>query len=77
MAESQTKEKHRSHTPDYKMLVSLVCSWSNEMAKQALKLIVYAQTIPAIHPPRLSGFNREAQPWRVFCACRIWSGQHA
>jgi len=21
------------------------------------------------HPPRLSGFDREAQPWRVFFAC--------
>ena len=77
MVESQTKEKHFSHNPDSRIHISLVCSWSNEIAKQALKLIGYVQTIPVTHPPRLSGFNREAQPWRVFCACRVGSGQHA
>ncbi len=77
MAESQTEEKHLSHTPDSRILISLRCSWSNEIEKQALKIIGCAQTIPVTHPSRLSGFNREAQTWRVFCACRVGSGQHA
>jgi len=41
----------------------------DEIAKQALKLMGYAQAIPVTHPSRLSGYNREVQPWRVFCAC--------
>lgn len=38
---------------------------------KTLEFIRYVPTIPATHPPRLSGFNREAQPWRVFYACFI------
>jgi len=77
MTESQTEEKHLSHTPDSRIFIRLRCSWSNEIEKQALKLIGYAQTIPVTHPSRLSGFNCEAQPWRFFCACQVGSGQHA
>ncbi len=77
MTDYQTKDKHISSNPDSKILISLGCSWSNEITQRALNIIGYAQTIPVTHLSRLSGFNREAQPWRVFFACRVGSGKHA
>lgn len=39
-----------------------------------LKFIHHAPIIYSTYPPRLSGFNREAQPWRVFYAYLNRSG---
>lgn len=34
-----------------------------------LKFSWFWTIIPITHPPRLSGFDRDAQPWWVFYAC--------
>ncbi len=38
----------------------------------SIEILIYEKSHTIIyptHPPRLSGFDREAQPWRVFYAC--------
>lgn len=50
---------------------------SEEEIISDLKSGCFGTIIPVTHPPRLSGFDRDAQPWRVFCACRILGGTYA
>ncbi len=52
------------------------CSRRNDSNKEAL---IYEKSLAIMyptHPPRLSGFDREAQPWRVFLCQKKVKNQH-
>ena len=57
-----------------KRLPQSLCSFAmtGSVSNSASSLICEKSltTIYPTHPPRLSGFDREAQPWRGFYACQ-------
>ncbi len=53
----------RQHKNGFQRIKAQPCEGLTTGAFQAI--------ISLTHPPRLSGFDRDAQPWRVFCAREV------